>query len=518
MENSNIDNTNINNYKINSNNFIYGTWSQESTNGDSPFARNGHKMVVHKDNLFVYGGNDQKEDQTGEIHMYTPATHTWRKLPEGPPRTLHSAVAYKNSMVVFGGTGKLEVKTLFRGSNFVPSLFSEVWSFKFEAQQWARCNATGSFPPARDGHTAVIHNDTMYIFGGSDNTVAFCDLYSFSLERGVWMRARSEGTIPSPRRMHSCVVWDDCLWIFGGYDGKTSFNEVYTYNIAAGTWTIPRTTGAAPLKRYGHTAVVYKDYMYIFGGYGAGTGYINDMYHFHFPTCAWTQVSEKSVLPPRRGHAAAVYQDSMFVFGGGLSSTTYSNEMWAYKFYEEKIEEGKDTLIEDLQKMFDNLDFYPDIVFKVGEKTIRAHKCILSARCPYFNSLFKSSFQEATSSEINITDIGEDVFTVLLQYLYGGKSYLITPEVSFELLTLSERYMLPHLKWVCENVILEGIAVENVVTLLVASGTYKCTRLYRACLDFIGIHHQQVVNTEEFKTLPHTTLLEVMAVISAAKK
>jgi hypothetical protein len=46
------------------------------------------------------------------------------------------------------------------------------------------------------------------------------------------------------------------------------------------------------------------------------------------------------------------------------------------------------------------------------------------------------------------------------------------------------------LKWVCESVILDGVSVENVVTLLIASETYKCTRLYRTCLDFIGRHHQ----------------------------
>jgi hypothetical protein len=53
---------------------------------------------------------------------------------------------------------------------------------------------------------------------------------------------------------------------------------------------------------------------------------------------------------------------------------------------DQKVEEVKDTLTEDLQKMLDNPAFYPDVVFKVGSTTIRAHKCILSVRCVYFDS------------------------------------------------------------------------------------------------------------------------------------
>lgn len=228
-------------------------------------------------------------------------------------------------------------------------------------------------------------------------------------------------------------------------------------------------------------------------------------------------MSEKSIPPARHDHAAVVHQDQMFIFGGRLTTKTYSDDMWVYTLSEEKVEEVKNTFTEDLLKMLDNPAYYPDVVFKVGGKTMRAHKCLLSARCSYFDSLFKSGFQEASSSEIAIDDFGEDAFVVFLQYLYSGSVHVVTPEVSFELLTMAERYMLPHLKWVCENVILDGVAVENVVTLLITSDTYKCTRLYRVCLDFIGKNHQQVVKTEEFKALPHNILLEVMAVISAAK-
>ena len=73
-------------------------------------------MVAYKDILYVYGGNNQQEDQTGQIHGYIPgrqgrrgreeknttnllvATQTWYSATEGPARTLHAAVVYKDSM------------------------------------------------------------------------------------------------------------------------------------------------------------------------------------------------------------------------------------------------------------------------------------------------------------------------------------------------------------------------------------------------------------------------------------
>jgi BTB/POZ domain/Galactose oxidase, central domain len=160
----------------------------------------------------------------------------------------------------------------------------------------------------------------------------------------------------------------------------------------------------------------------------------------------WKLLEEKAPPSARRCHASVVYGDSLYVFGGATGSS-YECDLWAFNFSmllsllsllspvvcyfniffflkyiraiyfiyliyfcfvfyyllfnlllfslfhlflmlldAEKEPEPQSTVTEDLQKMLNNTNFYPDVTFKVGSKTIQAHKCILSARCFYFDS------------------------------------------------------------------------------------------------------------------------------------
>lgn len=101
----------------------------------------------------------------------------------------------------------------------------------------------------------------------------------------------------------------------------------------------------------------------------------------------------------------------------------------------------EDTFRTDVLKMLDNPSFYPDFIFKVGEKTIRAHKCLIASRSAYFDTyvhpafvylsnhqsrLFKSGLKEAVANELTIEeDIKEEVFMALLKYLYLPRGCLV---------------------------------------------------------------------------------------------
>ena len=61
-----------------------------------------------------------------------------------------------------------------------------------------------------------------------------------------------------------------------------------------------------------------------------------------------------------------------------------------------------------------------DVHFVIGQKRLPAHKCILSARCAHFRNMFASGMREAAEGEITITDVSEDAFLVVLEYIYKG--------------------------------------------------------------------------------------------------
>jgi N-acetylneuraminic acid mutarotase len=44
--------------------------------------------------------------------------------------------------------------------------FNDTWSFNIMTRKWTKLQCTGSIPPPRAHHAAVLVDDVMYVFGG----------------------------------------------------------------------------------------------------------------------------------------------------------------------------------------------------------------------------------------------------------------------------------------------------------------------------------------------------------------
>jgi N-acetylneuraminic acid mutarotase len=87
---------------------------------------------------------------------------------------------------------------------------------------------------------------------------------------------------PAARMGHSAVVYDKKLWIFGGKGEKGgNFNDLKVYSFTKDTWLSPQTIGSTPGQRRSHSAVVYKNKMYIFLG-DVGHKIATDMFEYDF--------------------------------------------------------------------------------------------------------------------------------------------------------------------------------------------------------------------------------------------
>ncbi len=67
----------------------------------------------------------------------------------------------------FGGTGSIH-------------FYNDTWSFDISTRKWTELQCTGSIPPPRAYHAAVLVDDVMYVFGGYDGTY-LGDLTAFNL-------------------------------------------------------------------------------------------------------------------------------------------------------------------------------------------------------------------------------------------------------------------------------------------------------------------------------------------------
>jgi hypothetical protein len=54
-------------------------------------------------------------------------------------------------------------------------------------------------------------------FGGTDDQHNYNDTWSFDIWSRKWTELQCTGSIPSPRGGHSAVLVDDVMYVFGGF-------------------------------------------------------------------------------------------------------------------------------------------------------------------------------------------------------------------------------------------------------------------------------------------------------------
>jgi hypothetical protein len=186
-------------------------------------------------------------------------------------------------------------------------------------QPWLPVHFASRSPGSRVFPSAVVHEDSLYIFGGHDGGVYRNDLLVFNLETRVWLLDQEvSGGGPSPRDAHAAVVHDEWMYVFGGYDSKRYLNDFHRYHFESSTWSTVTYSGGAPSPRGGHTAVVHADEMLVFGGCD-GWNYFNDLFKFSFGSEQWVPVRVTGTAPGARSAPATVIHEGqamMYVFGG----------------------------------------------------------------------------------------------------------------------------------------------------------------------------------------------------------
>ncbi|XP_010242246.1 PREDICTED: BTB/POZ domain and ankyrin repeat-containing protein NPR1-like [Nelumbo nucifera] len=197
-------------------------------------------------------------------------------------------------------------------------------------------------------------------------------------------------------------------------------------------------------------------------------------------------------------------------------------------------------LSENLESIFESpdFDFCSDakIVVCSGQE-IPVHRCILSARSPFFKTVFSSSAAKEKGGKFELKELAKDFevgyrpFVAVLSYLYSGKIRPLPkdvcicvddncshvgcrPAVDFmvevlyasfvfqipELVALYQRHLLDILDNVTEDDILVVLSVANMCN-------RACERLVTKCIEIIVKSDIDVVMLE--KTLPHDVVKQI---------
>lgn len=66
----------------------------------------------------------------------------------------------------------------------------------------------------RYSHAAVVHENSMFVFGGCMTMTTFNDLWRLDLSKRQWIRPLAMGTYPSPKACSSLIKHKDTLSMY----------------------------------------------------------------------------------------------------------------------------------------------------------------------------------------------------------------------------------------------------------------------------------------------------------------
>ncbi|RWS19626.1 zinc finger and BTB domain-containing protein 24-like protein [Leptotrombidium deliense] len=139
------------------------------------------------------------------------------------------------------------------------------------------------------------------------------------------------------------------------------------------------------------------------------------------------------------------------------------------------------ALLENLRHQREEGKFC-DIVLHVQSKLFPAHRSVLAASSPYFESVLKN--HRVTKEEINIGWHDVKSFEILLDYMYSG-CVLINEENVYELLKLANHFLITKLKGYCEEYLERFMTTDNCLNVKELGEKYNMPSLQESALNLI---------------------------------
>ncbi|XP_071546128.1 uncharacterized protein [Panulirus ornatus] len=144
-----------------------------------------------------------------------------------------------------------------------------------------------------------------------------------------------------------------------------------------------------------------------------------------------------------------------------------------------------------------------DVILHVAGKQFQAHRCVLAACSPYFDSIFKAS--KTVKEQLNITSQDPEVFRCLLAYMYTGTVVVDKTNVA-ELLRLANKLLIAKLKEHCAEYLERYLDATNCLTVRDMATKFNLEALEKTTGTFIQAHLSGIIEGEEVLELSHTRL------------
>ncbi|KAH7320196.1 hypothetical protein B0I35DRAFT_353204 [Stachybotrys elegans] len=302
-------------------------WSKAPASGAPHTPLRAHTTCLIGSNVYVFGGCDSRTC-FNDMYVLDADSFYWSKpymVGEIPmPLRAMTCTAVGKRLVVFGG-----------GDG--PAYYNDVYVLDTTNFRWTKPQILGDrFPSKRRAHTACLHKNGIYVFGGGDGVRALNDIWRLDvsdMNKMSWRLISSAEKLnpsakdyrPKARGYHTANMVGSKLIIFGGSDGGECFDDVWIYDVEHHYWKTVPVPVAYP--RLSHTATIVGSYLFVIGGHD-GSEYSNDVLLLNLVTMMWDKRRVYGKAPSGRGyHGAVLYDSRLIVIGGFDGAEVFSDVM-----------------------------------------------------------------------------------------------------------------------------------------------------------------------------------------------
>ena len=131
--------------------------------------------------------------------------------------------------------------------------------------------------------------------------------------------------------------------------------------------------------------------------------------------------------------------------------------------------------------------------------TLRAHRSVLSARSPVFETMLNSKLSEGVTGVIKVEDVEYEAIKEALLFIYSnefsGSYHRVLAQHGQQLLYVAAMYQIASLVSLCEAYFVSTVAVDNAVPLTRMAKEFGLTQLQAATDAFIADHASDIAKS-----------------------
>lgn len=206
---------------------------------------------------YVLSGSPAKNGRRRTAEAYAPKMIT--TVGQRPACLVNASVTYvgNDQIYAFGGFDQ-----------YTDEVYNHVLKLNLNVRQWSLVDNYGDIPGVRMGHTSCLwQGNKLLVYGGeNEHRIHLSDVVIFDIDTAHWTQPDINGPVPRGRARHSAVIHDDKLFVCGGMSGSDNgvLDDICFLDLK--TWTWSRTWRFVP--RYDHSTWVWGGKIWVSGGMG----------------------------------------------------------------------------------------------------------------------------------------------------------------------------------------------------------------------------------------------------------